>query len=138
MLTIKMKNDNDLNVRIVVECELHFGIKNLKYVEVCDGIYKERRVDQMRNRAFNHLQSLCDELKSIIRDKRYLVSYDAETKLYTERVMISDEFKDHFDNEMFETLSFTQTQNKVTDKDVEDLLSWHIRRLDDILDVLMI
>lgn len=103
-----MKSDNDLNVRIVVECELHFGIKNIKYVEVCDGIYKERRVDQMRTRAYNHLQSLCDE------------------------------FKDHFDNDMFETLAFTQTLNKVTEKDVEDLLAWHIRRLDDVLDVLMI
>lgn len=136
MYTIKVKMIEDFKIRVMLECQSTFGIVNYKeYVDV-DSDKKAHAIGRLEAKAYHFYDRLEKEFKSILNERKFKVTYDSESKLYTTTIQINPELKDCFEHGMYESLSKEVITAKVTEEEVERIIQNYVTRLNDMLDVL--
>lgn len=111
MYSFNIKLDNDFNIKILIEVQMKFGIKNFKKMIVSPKEKQNEALNNLQNMAYEYYSVLADEYRRVIRDKDFNFSYDSEKKCTL--MIINFKCQEYFkepNNEWFE-VSNTMTES---------------------------
>ncbi len=139
MLSIKVKMlDEDMKVRLLIECETHYIFKNYKSYVDCNIENKNRNIEKLQAKAYHYFSELETGLKDIIKNKKYSVKRDIELNVDIVKVEISKELEKYFNAESLANLRYETSEfsNNVKESDVLSMLEYNLKNVSDFVDIL--
>lgn len=136
MYGIKLKLVDEFKIRVLVECVSPFDIVNFKEYTDDEISNKSLITNRLEAKAYNFYLDALDVFKDILTNKKFKVTFDQESKLYTTEIFIDDKHKDLFKPLTFNTFKKDTASYKVTDENVIKVLENYISALNDMLDIL--